>query len=172
MNVPIYFAEIAAPFQNMNPKQSSTALFEILFMLGVAFVLGYLLHWLIGKARHNTDAYGDTDTSARHYNSVSARTSDDDTTTYTSRRRGSSRDDLTIIEGIGPRADELLRDNGIASFRELADTPVRKLQKILDEGGRIFNGLDPKTWPRQAAIARDSKMDELESYKDKLMNGR
>lgn len=170
--IPFYFAETAAPFQNMNPKQSSTALLEIIVMLLGAFLLGYLLHWLICRARHDTTA-----TTTRRYADTETRVARDEQTsasTYNSRRarQGSSRDDLTVIEGIGRRANELLHDNGITNYAELADTPTRKLQSILDEGGRNFNSLDPKTWARQARLARDGKMDELETLKEELTNGR
>ena len=81
-------------------------------------------------------------------------------------------DDLKAIEGIGPATDKLLRENGINSWRELANTSVEKLQEILTAAGSRFGLSDPGTWPKQAELAADGKFDELREYQDFLDGGK
>lgn len=79
-------------------------------------------------------------------------------------------DDLTIVEGIGPKINSILQGAGITTFRHLADTPVSRLQEImLNANLRIA---DPTTWPEQAALAAAGKMDELQVLQDGLKGGR
>jgi len=62
-------------------------------------------------------------------------------------------DDLTIIQGIGPKANNLLHDAGIKSYHDLAHTDVGTLKNILDNAGSRFRLLTPDTWPQQASLA-------------------
>jgi len=81
-------------------------------------------------------------------------------------------DDLTRVEGIGPKISEILMDNGIASFAALADSDVDRLKSILEEAGTRFRMHDPATWPQQSALARDGKWDELKELQDRLNGGK
>jgi len=106
----------------------------------------------------------------------------------TTRRRGSSKkkevateeskasaavaDDLTIVEGIGPKIAELLVNGGISTYADLAKTKVEKIQEILDAAGSSFNTANPSTWSEQAQLAADGKFDELEKLKDELDGGK
>jgi large subunit ribosomal protein L19 len=81
-------------------------------------------------------------------------------------------DDLTKIEGLGPKASEVLVGLGIVSFADLAGTDSAKIQEILDNAEGNFAGNDPATWPRQAEMARDGKWDELKTWQDELDGGR
>jgi large subunit ribosomal protein L20 len=81
-------------------------------------------------------------------------------------------DDLTRIEGIGPKIAELLHAAGINSFAALADTDVERLSEILHEAGSHFASHEPTTWPQQARLAADGKFDELDVLQDKLDGGR
>ncbi len=79
-------------------------------------------------------------------------------------------DDLKRIEGIGPKISKVLAEAGIATFAELAKTPVARLEQILDEASiRIAN---PGTWPEQASLAAAGKWTELEKLQDSLKGGR
>jgi large subunit ribosomal protein L17 len=84
----------------------------------------------------------------------------------------SGADDLTIIEGIGPKAAEVLVAAGIATFAELAATPADKVKEILTSSTSRVGHLDPTTWGEQSQLAADGKMDELEALKAKLNNGK
>ncbi len=80
------------------------------------------------------------------------------------------KDDLTKIEGIGPKISEILSKHGVDSFEKLADSLVEKLRIILKE--EKLSSHDPETWPKQAELARDGKWDELKELQDKLNGGR
>ena len=43
-------------------------------------------------------------------------------------------DDLTLIEGIGPKINALLNQNGVYTFAQLAATSVERLRSILELG--------------------------------------
>lgn len=79
--------------------------------------------------------------------------------------------DLTIIEGIGPKINELFNDNGIKTFAQLAASSVPQMRAILDEGGSRFRIANPGTWAQQAALAAENKWEELKKLQDKLSGG-
>lgn len=80
-------------------------------------------------------------------------------------------DDLTRIEGIGPKTAALLREAGIVSFTGVANISLPQLQKILATGGARFNLIDPTTWQEQAALAAAGKWDELQQLQAILKGG-
>lgn len=59
-------------------------------------------------------------------------------------------DDLTRINGIGPKVASLLNENGLTTFAQLAQTDVGQLKTILEQAGSRYRLLDPTTWPEQA----------------------
>lgn len=61
-------------------------------------------------------------------------------------------DDLEAIVGIGPEVAELCRGIGITSWAELSITEVSLLRTMLADAGPGVDGLDPSTWPEQAAL--------------------
>lgn len=81
-------------------------------------------------------------------------------------------DDLKIIEGIGPKIADLLINEGIVSFADLAATSADRVKEILDAAGSKYAMHDPTTWAEQAELARDGKWDELKELQDKLNAGR
>lgn len=82
------------------------------------------------------------------------------------------KDDLKIIEGIGPKIEELLNSKGIYTFAQLADAKDEDTQAILKEAGSRFQIHDATTWNEQAELARDGKWDELKALQDRLNAGR
>ncbi len=79
-------------------------------------------------------------------------------------------DDLTIVEGIGPKISGMLRAEGITTLAQLAATDVQRLRDIMLAANlRIA---DPTTWPQQAALAAAGKRDELKALQDTLRAGR
>jgi predicted flap endonuclease-1-like 5' DNA nuclease len=80
-------------------------------------------------------------------------------------------DDLKIIEGIGPKIEQLLKTSSITSYAILADTDVAVIEKILSDAGSKFSMHNPLNWPVQSALARDGKLIELEDLKKKLNAG-
>jgi large subunit ribosomal protein L17 len=81
-------------------------------------------------------------------------------------------DDLTIIEGIGPKAAEVLVAGGIDSFATLAATAADKVKEILEAANARVGHLDPTTWAQQSQLAADGKMDELKVLQDSLNGGK
>lgn len=81
-------------------------------------------------------------------------------------------DDLKLVEGIGPKIEELMHAAGITTWAELAAAPIEKLEAILDEAGPRFRIHDPATWGKQAAMADAAQWEELEAYQDELKGGR
>ncbi|HSJ58701.1 MAG TPA: helix-hairpin-helix domain-containing protein [Anaerolineae bacterium] len=83
------------------------------------------------------------------------------------------RDDLTIIEGIGPAIQKVLYGAGIHTFHDLAAADPDRLEAILQEADRNLARLfDPTTWPEQARLAADARWEELKALKDRLTAGR
>ncbi len=81
-------------------------------------------------------------------------------------------DDLTAVEGIGPKISGLLHDAGINTWRTLANTEVPKIQGILDAAGKRYKLADPDSWPKQAEMAADGRWDDLQEYQDFLQGGK
>jgi large subunit ribosomal protein L21 len=86
--------------------------------------------------------------------------------------KASKGDDLKIIEGIGPKAAEVLVAAGIDTFAKLATTDAAKVKEILDAAEAKVQHLDPTTWAQQAQLAADGKMDELKKLQDELNGGK
>ena len=80
-------------------------------------------------------------------------------------------DDLKIIEGIGPKIAGIMNEAGISTFAQMAQKTGSELRKILDDGG-IGAIADPTTWPEQAALAAEGKMEALKELQNKLQGGR
>ena len=85
---------------------------------------------------------------------------------------GSSGEELTKIEGIGPKTAALLNEKGLRTFADLASASSGDLEAILDAGGSSFNLADPTTWPEQAQLAADGQWEELERLQEELLGGR
>ena len=81
------------------------------------------------------------------------------------------RDDLTLIEGIGPKIEEVLLAVHIDTFSKLAVTPVEELRQILDRSGGNFSMANPGTWPRQAALVVRGDWADLRRWQDELIGG-
>lgn len=80
-------------------------------------------------------------------------------------------DDLTKIEGAGPKAAEALVNSGIETFAKLAKADPEKIKEILTEASSRMAHLDPTSWPKQAQMAADGKWDELKEWQDNAKGG-
>jgi len=81
------------------------------------------------------------------------------------------RDDFTVVEGIGPKINDLIHDAGIHRYAELGKTKVEAIQKILDEAGPRYTLAKPGTWPAQADMAAENKWEALKAWQDELDGG-
>ena len=82
------------------------------------------------------------------------------------------KDDLTKIEGIGPKIAEILNNNGVYTFRELADTRSKTIKDWLEEAGPRFKMHDPGSWPKQSYLAANGKWKALQKLQDELDGGK
>jgi small subunit ribosomal protein S2 len=80
-------------------------------------------------------------------------------------------DDLTKVEGIGPKAAEALVAAGITTFADLSKGDAEKIKEILTEASSRMAHLDPTSWPKQAKMAADGKWDELKEWQDNTKGG-
>ncbi len=80
-------------------------------------------------------------------------------------------DDLEVVEGVGPKVNELLRGAGITTWRQLSNTSPDRIREILHAGGERFRILNPNSWPKQAKLLADGDMDGFKKYADYLVAG-
>jgi predicted flap endonuclease-1-like 5' DNA nuclease len=76
-------------------------------------------------------------------------------------------DDLTVIEGIGPKIADLCHGIGIQTWRDLAQTEASLLRTMLHDAGARFRSHDPSTWPEQAALLADGRWDDFRAFADR-----
>lgn len=124
------------------------ATWEIIVMLLGTFILGFLLKWVLDGRNGETK-----ETDAGKYAAFAD-------------------DDLKVVEGIGPKIEELLKKNGVTDWKELSETSPAKLKEILNKGGERFQMHDPSSWGDQAALAASGKWKELEQFQNLLVGGR
>lgn len=79
-------------------------------------------------------------------------------------------DDLTKVEGIGPKISSLFIEAGYTSFAKLAASNVDDLKKILADNSLAHHV--PDTWAKQAEMAAEGKWEELEKWQDELDGGK
>jgi len=82
------------------------------------------------------------------------------------------RDDLTVMEGIGPKIQMLLNQYGIYTYQHLAEADVTRLKEILSNAGPQLAMHDPGTWPSQANLAANDQWDTLKSVQGFLKGGK
>lgn len=80
-------------------------------------------------------------------------------------------DDLTKVEGIGPKAAEALVAAGIATYADLAKAKPDAVKTILTDASPRLAHLEPASWPKQAKMAADGKWDELKEWQDNTKGG-
>jgi predicted flap endonuclease-1-like 5' DNA nuclease len=86
--------------------------------------------------------------------------------------RALRQDDLKVVEGIGPKIEEIFHAAGIRTWRQLASTDPKRLKELLDAAGPNFQIHDPSTWPTQGGLLADGKLREFKELTDRLTAGR
>lgn len=79
-------------------------------------------------------------------------------------------DDLTRIEGIGPKINQILHGAGIHTYTQLSISDPDSLKSLMDESSLPF--ADPTSWPEQAKLASEGNWAELDDLQEKLKGGR
>lgn len=87
-------------------------------------------------------------------------------------KKATTKKDLTIIEGIGPKIASILQKEGIRTFEQLAKTDITKLQTILAKAGGRYKSHDPSNWAQQAELAAAGKWEVLAVWKKRLKGGK
>ncbi|MEO0571474.1 MAG: 30S ribosomal protein S2 [Bacteroidota bacterium] len=80
-------------------------------------------------------------------------------------------EDLTKIEGIGPKAAEALTAAGITTYAALAKADADNMKNILTEASPRLAHLDPGSWAKQAQMAADGKWEDLKEWQDNAKGG-
>lgn len=81
-------------------------------------------------------------------------------------------DDLTVVEGIGPKIKELFHNHEVTTWAGLADCSIEKCQEVLKSGGKRFEIHKPGTWPEQAKLAASGQWQKLKDWQDNLDGGK
>jgi len=71
---------------------------------------------------------------------------------------------LQVIEGIGPRLESLLQENGIIRWSDLANKSTGELRALLDKHGNRYEVVNPDAWPKQAQMASKRDFDRLINF--------
>jgi predicted flap endonuclease-1-like 5' DNA nuclease len=70
-------------------------------------------------------------------------------------------DDLTVVDGIGPKIASLLAEAGIDTWRALGAADVERLRDVLAQAGARYRVHDPSRWPSQAELLAEGRWDEF-----------
>lgn len=81
-------------------------------------------------------------------------------------------DNLQIIEGIGPKMDELLKSFGLSTWSDIANADALDIKKKLEDANSKYRIIDPSSWPEQAKLANEQKWDKLIEYQKSLSSGK
>ncbi len=87
------------------------------------------------------------------------------------KKEAAASDDLTKIEGIGPKIAEIFQEAGINTYAGLAEKSEDDLKGILSESGPSYASKNPASWPKQAQMAADGKWEELQEWQDSVKGG-
>ncbi|MEW5873092.1 MAG: hypothetical protein AB1894_27785 [Chloroflexota bacterium] len=79
-------------------------------------------------------------------------------------------DDLTLLEGVGPKVQSVLQAAGILTFAQLAAADPGKLKEILEAANYPY--MDPASWPEQAQLLAKGDMETFQKLTDALKGGR
>lgn len=137
----------------------ASASIEIFTMLLGAFTLWVVFGWLMKPAK-----------SIIEVNKISAAKETAELKKY--EEDVLSKDDLQLIEWIGPSLEKVLHKYGVQSYKDIVDEDVVGLEEILTQAGARYTMHNPATWPDQAKLAMQKKWTELEEYQEILNNGK
>jgi large subunit ribosomal protein L20 len=91
----------------------------------------------------------------------------------TTRKKKGDGDELTAIEGLGPKSAQALTAAGITTYAQIAGMSAEELEDVVKvKGGvRVLDG-QTKTWPKQAQFLVDGDEAGFKKYTDHLVGGR
>ena len=124
-----------------------------------------------GKMTRSTSDEADTAAAAEKIESKPKKETKKETKKEPKKKADSlNSNNLIIIEGIGQKVNQYLETAGITSFSQLAASNFETLKGILVANRLQF--LDPTSWPQQAQLVVEGKMDDLKTLQEQLKSGR
>jgi len=139
-------------------------LLQSIFLLLLCFVIGYVIARFIKRklySRAVLKAGATASSSQVQAGPVSTDTRAVDTGNDAEFYTSIKPNNLQIIEGIGPKMESVLNENGISTWSQLAAKTVPELQQILDKYGNRYQIIDPTIWLEQVKLAAGGKVDAL-----------
>jgi predicted flap endonuclease-1-like 5' DNA nuclease len=173
-----------SPMFDFNPLQHADAWWQHAIMCIVAFILGYIIGYRKGDVEalegQLASLEGDLDDCLSRKTSIPAAAAPAAAPVAAfappspppAPAAPVKPDDLKVVEGIGPKIEELFHKAGIMTFQQLADTHPDRLKEILVAAGPRFQMHDPGTWPAQSQMAADGRWDDLKQWQDELNKGK
>ncbi len=161
-------------FQDITTRYDLTdATLEIIIMLLGAFILGYLLRYFLKGSSSDKGRLAELEAqlSTAHSQQQQSNAELSDLRLKLSNYLPKP-EDLKVVEGIGPKIEGLLKEAGIKTWRDLANSDVVKIQDLLNNAGDRYRIHNPSTWPQQAQLADDGKWTELDRLQESLTAGR
>ncbi len=83
-----------------------------------------------------------------------------------------AKDDLKLVEGIGPKIEAQFRKNGLKTWADVAAAKPEQLKKVLVKAGDHYQLHDPSSWPEQCRMMVEDRWEELRKYQRKLSSVR
>lgn len=80
--------------------------------------------------------------------------------------------DLTVVEGIGPKIADVLQAAGIKTWWQLHQTDVLVIADALAAAGPRFQVHDPATWPQQGGLLARGEWQTFKTLTDQLRGGK
>lgn len=134
-------------FHDITSRYDATdATWEIIIMLAVAFLLGMLVHWAFTDENEECSSHSTPPKEVKK----PVRKTVKKAAPVAKKVVRKTKDNLRLIDGIGPKIEKLLNNEGIKSFADLARAKKATLNAILEKAGPRFQMHDPATWAAQA----------------------
>jgi len=149
----------------LNPLANPDAFWQHILMLTVIGILGFLIGYISRRKTKlvlEEQLSGLKDKLAQCHNQTI-------TATANNLLRA---DDLTLIEGIGPKIKTLFHNAGITTWYQLSQKTPDQLNEILLKSDLGLQMHDPLTWPEQARLAHNAEWEKLKTWQNELKGGR
>lgn len=161
----------------LNPLNHPDALWQHLIMVLGAVVIGYIIGFLSRKkvlSKLDTELQEVELELKKCRQQLSRRSEHEELEVRTAITTEADvvSDNLKLIEGIGPKIEQLLNQNGIMTFGQLCSTSPERISEILRSAGASFQIHDPSTWPRQAEVAEKGEWERLRNWQEQLNKGK
>jgi predicted flap endonuclease-1-like 5' DNA nuclease len=149
------------------------------FLFGL--LLGWLLNWLFDKFFRRGGSSGGSATAMNYAPPVAPPPPAPPSAAsiaaaaagfgFTKLKSANGYDNFEIIEGIGPKINEVLHNAGVHTFGQLATMDIPSISKILDAAGPNFKLANPESWCEQSRLCANGSWAALKKLQDELVAG-